>query len=949
MASVRRLSGGESHDSRTEAFLPLATTLAFGASQGGNNFREADSNFAPGSHAVACPGQNQGAQGASSTILLAHVPCAETKWVDQAHYRSHSPEQETENSSFPDGNDSEDSEDNSWGAVGGVDRHQRRLPASPNRPGVSEVLRICARGPHLLLPGSSLRVVNSPMGLHEGHQGGEGSSPFQDGVDIFVPRRLSLVGKGSGTVEEGFSDRPTTAVGLGVQHQLGEVQFSPSASDQVPGSNPGFEEPDAFFARREGPEDECRSIQVGGARDKYQEGAGELSGSGEFLCQLSPPREIEAPTSSEVGKSSHLCGVKGPGGLSFPRIQGSPGSLDIEDISFLSCADASASAFTGDHDGCLSAGLGRDIAPSQCFGKVVSGGREELHQLVGAEGDLAHDRALRRGFAGSNCTSPGGQQHSSQLPAETRVASLRPIDGAHFPSVGALSSAPHLPDPSTSGGHSECLGGPGVPVEAHLDRVGSGSSDVSLGGRTLRSPTDRFVCHAFEFTDAELCVSVPGPCGAGMGRILPGLERVGDDISFPTSSVNTRDNLETLAVPREGSVDSAVMEECGMVSRPPSEMSVAHSASDVLPIVSDSGGEEDDSPEPLSFPASRVETIRLGLRGAGWSERVIELMISEHEASTQRQYQAVWLKFLAFLESKAIDHGAVTMDTVASFLIHHHDLGRDYRTLKGYKCAIARPLQARLGLNFDSEEFRALFKGLFKARPPRRAVRIEADWPLEQVLRHLNSALFEPLSEVSDTQVFLKTLVLVVLACGRRSSEVANMSGSVRREGDRVWLLWRPEFRAKWDSERFTPEYPSIVSLRSSDTGAELLCPVRALDMWLSRRASSACSLPLRSGFLWPYSQSRLDTLFRQLLVSACSTSGISVPHRAGMHSFRKLAASLSDRLVANSDDRARLASRMGVSSFDTLAGSYIFRAPVLSFSVVVPLGVCPPTGSSSV
>ena len=270
-------------------------------------------------------------------------------------------------------------------------------------------------------------------------------------------------------------------------------------------------------------------------------------------------------------------------------------------------------------------------------------------------------------------------------------------------------------------------------------------------------------------------------------------------------------------------------------------------------------------------------------------------------------------------------------------------MGREYRTLKVYKCALSRPLQAHLGLDLDVEVIQIFFRGLYKVRPPCRTIPVEADWPLEAVLIFLKGEPFEPLSHASDTNVLLKTLLLVLLASGRRSSEIANLSGVVLREGDRVWLRWRSAFRAKWDSERFVPECPSIERLQSEVLGSELLCPVRVLDVWLARKASAGFSLPVRTDYLWPFPQGRLDRMFKQLLESFFVRTGITRPSRLGMHTFRKLAATLSALLVTSGEDKKRLASRMGVSSYGTLVGHYIFGAPSLNFPVVVPLGVLHP------
>ena len=82
-------------------------------------------------------------------------------------------------------------------------------------------------------------------------------------------------------------------------------------------------------------------------------------------------------------------------------------------------------------------------------------------------------------------------------------------------------------------------------------------------------------------------------------------------------------------------------------------------------------------------------------------------------------------------------------------------------------------------------------------------------------------------------------LVLLLLASGRRISEILGISGSSSRKGGLIFLDWLPGFRAKHDNRGFRPSCPSISAMGSERLADSLLCPVRAFasshigSLWL--------------------------------------------------------------------------------------------------------------------
>ena len=177
--------------------------------------------------------------------------------------------------------------------------------------------------------------------------------------------------------------------------------------------------------------------------------------------------------------------------------------------------------------------------------------------------------------------------------------------------------------------------------------------------------------------------------------------------------------------------------------------------------------------------------------------------------------------------------------------------------LSGVFCFVLPKLSSHFVLRDLLRSFR-LERPLSSSRAP--------PWDLLSVLRFLRGAPFEPLS-CSLWDLTRKVLFLVALATARRVGGLQAVSCVVSMSGEDVFLSYLPEFSAKTESaSNPLPLSFCIRSLRDfvGDLPEELLlCPVRALRIYLSR--TSSISLRPRSLFLL----SLLVCFLRTLLVSS--------------------------------------------------------------------------------
>ena len=207
----------------------------------------------------------------------------------------------------------------------------------------------------------------------------------------------------------------------------------------------------------------------------------------------------------------------------------------------------------------------------------------------------------------------------------------------------------------------------------------------------------------------------------------------------------------------------------------------------------------------------------MGLLAAGFDDEAAAVYLQSHRISTSRQYQSVWTKFLSFFNSHGFSPQDASVGVVCNFLTFQATVqGLQYRTLTGYRSALRLPLYWGCGLEintFDSDQF---LRGLFNWKPPRRAAPMPF-WSLNVLLSFLQSGRFEPLDSLSAELITQKTLCLLLLASGRRISEIASLSRLSRPDpsGVSMTLDWVPDFRPKHDDPGFRPAPPSISFLAS--------------------------------------------------------------------------------------------------------------------------------------
>ncbi|KAI2646795.1 UvrABC system protein C [Labeo rohita] len=309
-------------------------------------------------------------------------------------------------------------------------------------------------------------------------------------------------------------------------------------------------------------------------------------------------------------------------------------------------------------------------------------------------------------------------------------------------------------------------------------------------------------------------------------------------------------------------------------------------------------------------PAGAVEALGVASEGAhllasGLSTEVVETILQSRAPSTRKLYALKWKLFTSWCGHRQQDPVNCPVGSVLEFLQSRLSAGLSHSTLKVYVAAIAAYHAPLGGLSVGKDPLVTRFlRGALKLRPPVRP-RVPS-WDLSVVLEALCRPPFEPVEEISDRFLTLKTVLLLALS-------------SLKRVGDLQALSVAPSFldfapglskAFLFPKAGYVPKVPTSTPrpvvlqafcpppFRDADQQKlNCMCPVRALDAYVHRAARwrksdqlFVCYGPPKRGL--PASKQTLSRWVVDTILSAYEASDLPPPLGVRAHSTRSMAAS---------------------------------------------------------
>ncbi|XP_050967151.1 uncharacterized protein LOC127166107 [Labeo rohita] len=220
---------------------------------------------------------------------------------------------------------------------------------------------------------------------------------------------------------------------------------------------------------------------------------------------------------------------------------------------------------------------------------------------------------------------------------------------------------------------------------------------------------------------------------------------------------------------------------------------------------------------------------------------VVNTLIQARAPSTRRLYDSKWRVFVNWCSARLRDPRSCGIESVLSFLQEGLDRHLSASTLKVHVAAISANHDLVGGRSVGKHDLVIRFlRGARRLNPPRP--HLIPSWDLAVVLRGLQQGPFEPLQSVKLDALSLKTALLTALASVKRVGDLQALSinSSCLEFGpadSHVVLRPRPGYVPKVPTTPFRDQVVTLqaISSQEDDPNLTLLCPVRALRIYLER------------------------------------------------------------------------------------------------------------------
>ena len=467
------------------------------------------------------------------------------------------------------------------------------------------------------------------------------------------------------------------------------------------------------------------------------------------------------------------------------------------------------------------------------------------HQSSRNEGSLPGPSSLSRSCSRSPCDRDVRQLHGCGVRQQT---GRHGVQASMFVDQPPSEMDGVFRRPSRSEVSSRRIQRPGrctQPSRASCrDRVVSppsgGESTSSCVGQSVNRP----VCDLPQREASPVLLACPGSTGRLRGCVSPSLGRPGSLRVPSLCSGRSGDRSRPAVVASRDDSGRTSLAREGVVRRLAASTDLTTPGSALLgQAVSAAPLQSVPSRRPRAEP-SRVATLQRHYRKSGFSGRAARVLSGVLRESSSRLYQSRWKIFCGWCRGRSVAPVNASVPVVVDFLIHlRQDKGLSVSAVKGY-CSALNSVLALKGRDLAaSREITTLLRSFARSvnpvelRPPA--------WDVSLVLQSLTGA---PLSLCGRVRsVFwprkrssywpLPRLSVSV------SSTLCRIESLIPGTGVRFPLLLSTGFVAKTqDPSSLAPRFEgftvqALPNARKNRNG-RLLCPVRAVKVYLDRTAS---------------------------------------------------------------------------------------------------------------
>ncbi len=234
-------------------------------------------------------------------------------------------------------------------------------------------------------------------------------------------------------------------------------------------------------------------------------------------------------------------------------------------------------------------------------------------------------------------------------------------------------------------------------------------------------------------------------------------------VRFPPYRSAPRSSGKSAPGRGQSTTGSAVLAGPSMVLGPdfsPRQHSMGDSRQEGSPLT---GGGHYHPPSPGAVEPVGVASEGAQLIASGLSTEVVETILQSRAPSTRKLYTLKWKLFTSWCGDRQLDSVNCPIGTVLEFLQARLSAGLTHSTIKVYVAAIAAYHAPVGGHSVGRHPLVTRFlQGVLRLRPP--VLSRVPTWDLAVVLEALCKAPFEPIEEISDRLLTIKTAFLLAIS-----------------------------------------------------------------------------------------------------------------------------------------------------------------------------------------
>ncbi len=588
------------------------------------------------------------------------------------------------------------------------------------------------------------------------------------------------------------------------------------------------------------------------------------------------------------------------------------------------------------HNRCLQHGLGRYMQRAGSLGALDGASTALAHQLPRAAGSASSLAAVSATAVRQACVGPYRQHCGCVVHQPDGGYTITPHVTARPPSPPLESHAAQIAARCPHSGGAQSCGRCALTTAHFPQRMALPSRDDPADLEAIRGSSGRSAC--FPRVLPLPAVFLPDRGHPRHGCTGTQLASGSMQVCISPSELARTDSVQGQGGRGAGPAGRAVLAHPDLVSRthsPRNSPSLTHSSEERPPF---SGAQHHLAPasRPVEPPC-----VAPGLDTADLSvllQAVVETITQARAPSTRQAYALKWSLYANWCSSRREDPRRCMIGVVLSFLQERLERRMSLATLKVYVAAIAAHHDAVDGRSLGKHDLIVRFlrgaRRLNPSRPP-----LMPSWDLSIVLAGLQRGPFEPLDSVELKYLSAKTALLTALTSIKRVGDLQTYSVSEEclvfgPDNSQIVLRPRPGYVPKVPTTPFRNQVVNLQALPSeeADPALELLCPVRALRIYVDRTRSFRSSEQLFVCYGGQQKGKRLAHWIVAAIALAYQSQGEPCPMGVRAHSTWSVTSSYA---LAHGASLADICRAAGWATPNTFARIYSLRIEPVSSRVL--------------